>query len=163
MFRSLRYVAVFFLVLLMVVLQTVMTRYFPKLSSLDLPLIVVLYLTVTRESLFWTVFSGSAVGFVQDSLSPGPLGMNGFTKISIGCLAYMANSIFAIDRIATRLALIFISSLLAVLLFASLRILFLNRSEVIVGERILWSGLVNACVGLPLFYVFDKILSSPNE
>jgi rod shape-determining protein MreD len=163
MFRSLRYVAIFLLIMLMVVLQTVTTRYFPKLSSLDLPLIAVLYLTISRESLFWTVFSGSAVGFVQDSLSPSPLGMNGFTKISIGCLAYMANSIFAIDRIATRLALIFISSLLAALLFSALRVLFLNRSETIWGERILWSAVVNACVGLPLFYLFDKILHSSNE
>jgi rod shape-determining protein MreD len=163
MFNSLRYVAILLLIILMVVLQMVMTRYFPKFSSLDLPLIAVLYLTVTRESLFWTVLSGSAVGFVQDSLSPGPLGMNGFTKISIGCLAYMANSIFAIDRVATRLALIFIASILAALLFAALRILFLNRSELILGERIFWSGAVNACVGLPLFYLFDKILHSSNE
>jgi rod shape-determining protein MreD len=163
MFPFLRYIAIFLLIALMVVLPTVTTRYFPKLSSLDLPLIAVLYLTISRESLFWTVFSGSAVGFVQDSLSPSPLGMNGFTKISIGCLAYMANSIFAIDRVATRLALIFISSLLAALLFSALRVLFLNRSEMIWGERILWSGVVNTCVGLPLFYLFDKILHSSNE
>jgi rod shape-determining protein MreD len=163
MFRFLRYGAIFLMILLLVVLQTVTTRYFPKLSSLDLPLIAVLYLTLSRESLLWTVFSGSAVGFVQDSLSPSPLGMNGFTKISIGCLAYMANSIFAIDRIATRLALLFISSLLAAFLFSTLRVLFLNRSEMIWGERILWSGVVNACVGLPLFYLFDKILGSSNE
>jgi hypothetical protein len=44
-----------------------------------------------------------------------------------------------------------------------LRILFLNRSEIILGERILWSGAVNACVGLPLFYLFDKILDSSSE
>jgi len=163
MFTFLRHVAVLLLIILMVVLQMVMTRYFPKLSSLDLPLIAVLYLTVSRESLLWTVFSGSAVGFVQDSLSPSPLGMNGFTKISIGCLAYMANSIFAIDRVVTRLALIFVSSLLAGLLFSALRVLFLNRSEMIWGERILWSGVVNACVGLPLFYLFDRILNSSNE
>jgi rod shape-determining protein MreD len=163
MFRFLRYFALLLLIVLMVVVQVVMTRYFPKLSSLDLPLIAVLYLTIARESLFWTVLSGSAVGFVQDALSPSPLGMNGFTKISIGCLAYMANSIFAIDRVATRLALIFVSSILAALLFSALRILFLNRSELILGQRILWSGAVNACVGLPLFYLFDKILDSSNE
>ena len=163
MSNFLRYVAILLLIMLMVALQMVMTRYFPKFSSLDLPLIAVLYLTVARESLFWTVLSGSAVGFVQDSLSPSPLGINGFTKISIGCLAYMANSIFAIDRVATRLALIFIASILAALLFSALRILFLNRSELILGERILWTGAVNACVGLPLFYLFDKILHSSNE
>jgi rod shape-determining protein MreD len=163
MFRFLRYVAVLLLIMLMVVLQVVLTRYFPRLSFLDLPLIAVLYLTVARESLFWTVVSGSVVGFLQDSLSLSPLGMNGLTKISVGCLAYMANSIFAIDRVATRLALIFISSILAALLFSGLRILFLNRNEMILGERILWSGTVNACIGLPLFYLFDKIVQSSVE
>ncbi len=163
MFSFIRYVAILLLIMLMVVLQVVVTRYFPRLSLLDLPLIAVLYLTVARESLFWTVLSGSAVGFLQDSLSLSPLGMNGFTKISVGCLAYIANSIFAIDRVATRLALLFLSSILAALLFSGLRILFLNRNEIIPGERILWSGAVNAFVGLPLFYLFDKMVGSPNE
>ena len=163
MFSFIRYVAILLLIVLMVVLQVVVTRYFPRLSLLDLPLIAVLYLTVARESLFWTVLSGSAVGFLQDSLSLSPLGMNGFTKISVGCLAYIANSIFAIDRVATRLALLFLSSILAALLFSGLRILFLNRNEIIPGERILWSGAVNAFVGLPLFYLFDKMVRSANE
>jgi rod shape-determining protein MreD len=163
MFRFIRYVAILLLIMLMVVLQVVVTRYFPKLSLLDLPLIAVLYLTVARESLFWTVLSGSAVGLLQDSLSLSPLGMNGFTKISVGCLAYIANSIFAIDRVATRLALLFISSILAAVLFSGLRILFLNRDEIIFGERILWSGAVNAFVGLPLFYLFDRMVYSANE
>jgi rod shape-determining protein MreD len=158
----LRSMAVVFIILSTVVLQVLLTRYFPKLL-LDLPLISVLYLTIARENLLWTIFSGTAVGFLQDSLSPGPLGMNGFTKISIGCLAYMANTILAIDRVVTRWGMLFVSSLLAGLLFLLLRILFLNRNEMIDGERILLSGLINACVGLPLFYLFDRISQPANE
>jgi rod shape-determining protein MreD len=158
----LRSMAVVFIILSTVVLQVLLTRYFPKLL-LDLPLISVLYLTIARENLLWTIFSGTAVGFLQDSLSPGPLGMNGFTKISIGCLAYMANTILAIDRVVTRWGMLFVSSLLAGLLFLLLRILFLNRNEMIDGERILLSGLINACVGLPLFYLFDRVSQPANE
>jgi len=158
----LRSMAVLFIIVSTVVLQVLLTRYFPKLL-LDLPLVSVLYLTIARENLLWTIFSGTAVGFLQDSLSPGPLGMNGFTKISIGCLAYMANTFLAIDRVMTRWGMLFISSLLAGLLFLSLRILFLNREEMIDGERILLSGLINACVGLPLFYLFDKISQPANR
>ena len=158
----LRSTAVLIIIVSTVVLQVLLTRYFPRLL-LDLPLVSVLYLTMARESLLWTILSGTVVGFLQDSLAPGPLGLNGFTKIAIGCLAYMANTVIAIDRIATRWGLLFVSSLLAALLFVLLRILFMNRHETIDGERILLSGLINACAGLPLFYVFDKISRPVNE
>lgn len=158
----LRSSAVLIIIVSTVVLQVLLTRYFPRLL-LDLPLVSVLYLTIAKESLLWTIFSGTAVGFLQDSLSPGPLGMNGFTKISIGCLAYMANTILAIDRVVTRWGMLFVSSLLAGLLFVLLRILFLNRNEIVDGERLLLSGLINACVGLPLFYVFDKLSQPASE
>lgn len=161
MVNLLRSFAVILIIVSTVVFQVLLTRYFPRLL-LDLPLIAVLYLTVSRESLMWTVFSGTAVGFLQDSLSPGPLGMNGFAKISVGCLAYMANTVLAIDRLATRWGMLFSSSLLAAFLFLLLRILFLNRHEIIDGKRILLSALVNACVGLVLFYLFDRI-SKPDE
>jgi rod shape-determining protein MreD len=120
-------------------------------------------LTIAKENLFWTIGSGTIVGFLQDSLSPGPLGLNGFTKISVGCIAYLANTFLAIDRLTTRWGMLFISSLLAGLLFVVLRILFLNRHEIVDGERILLSGLINACVGLPLFYIFDKISQSQDK
>src|SRR5919109_4405776 len=136
MFDFLRPFAVLVLMVLMVVLQVVLTRYIPFLSMLDLPLISVLYLTIVRESLLWTIFSGSAIGFLQDSLSLSALGMNGFTKISIGCLAYLANSILAIDRVATRFGLLFISSILGSLLFLVLKILFLNSGEDVEGRRL---------------------------
>jgi rod shape-determining protein MreD len=145
-----------------VVLQVLLTRYFPRLL-LDLPLVSVLYLTIAKENLFWTIGSGTIVGFLQDSLSPGPLGLNGFTKISVGSIAYLANTFLAIDRLTTRWGMLFISSLLAGLLFVVLRILFLNRHEIVDGERILLSGLINACVGLPLFYIFDKISQSQDK
>ena len=156
MVNFLRSLSVLVIIMLMVTLQVVLTRYFPRLGMLDLPLIA-------KESLLWPIFSGSAIGFLQDSLSLSALGMNGFTKISIGCLAYLANSIFAVDRVLTRFGLLFLSSILATLLFLLLRIMFLNRNEVIDGQRLLLSGAVNALVGLPLFYLFDKIVKSPNE
>src|SRR5262245_11461478 len=145
-----------------VVLQVLLTRYFPRLL-LDLPLVSVLYLTIAKENLLWTIGSGTVVGFLQDSLSPGPLGLNGFTKISVGCLAYMANTFLAIDRVTTWWGMLLFSSLVAGVLFPVLRILFLNRNEMFDGERMLLSGLINASVGLPLFYLFDKISQSQNE
>ncbi len=163
MLESLRAALLLVLVVVLLAFQVALTRYVSWLNMLDLPLVAVLYLTITKESLLWTILAGSAVGFVQDSLSLGVLGMNGFTKISIGFLAYMANSVFAIDRHTTRWALLFLSSVFAALLYFLLRILFLNRDEMIDGRRLLLSGILNACVGLFLFYLFDRITRSSNE
>jgi rod shape-determining protein MreD len=163
MLESVRAVLLLLLIVVLLAFQVALTRYVPWLNMLDLPLVAVLYLTIAKESLLWTIFAGSAVGFLQDSLSVGVLGMNGFTKISIGFLAYMANSVFAIDRHITRWALLFLSSIFATLLFFLLRILFLNRDEMMDGKRLLVSGALNAFIGLFLFYVFDRISRSSSE
>jgi rod shape-determining protein MreD len=163
MLESLRAALLLLLIVVLLAFQVALTRYVPWLNMLDLPLVAVLYLTIAKESLLWTIIAGSAVGFLQDSLSVGVLGMNGFTKISIGFLAYMANSVFAIDRHITRWILLFLSSIFATLLFFLLRILFLNRDEMMDGKRLLVSGVLNACIGLFLFYVFDRISRSARE
>ena len=152
-----RNASVVILVLLLVLFQVALTRYVPWLSMLDLPLVCVLYLTIAKESLVWTVLTGTGVGFLQDRLSLGALGMNGLTKISIGFLVYLANSVFAIDRLATRGAMLLLSSVMASLYFSLLRILFLNREEAIDLRLLLVSGVLNACIGLFIFYLFDRI------
>ena len=151
------------LVLLLVMFQLALTRYAPWLSLLDLPLVCVLYLTIAKESLIWTVLTGTGVGFLQDSLSLGALGMNGLTKISIGFLVYLANSVFAIDRLVTRWVMLLISSVTASLFFYLLRVLFLNRDEIVDVKLLLVSGLLNACLGLLIFYLFDRITSPSYE
>ena len=151
------------LVLLLVILQLALTRYAPWLSLLDLPLVCVLYLTIAKESLIWTVLTGTGVGFLQDSLSLGALGMNGLTKISIGFLVYLANSVFAIDRLVTRWVMLLLSSVTASLFFYLLRVLFLNRDEIVDVKLLLVSGLLNACLGLLIFYLFDRITSPSYE
>lgn len=153
----LRNAAAVILILLLVLLQLAMTRYVAWLSMLDLPLVCVLYLTIAKESLVWTVLTGTGVGFLQDSLSLGALGMNGLTKVSIGFLVYVANSVFAIDRLATRWAMLFLSSVMASLFFFLLRILFMNRNEAVDMRLLLVSGLLNACIGVLIFFLFDKI------
>ena len=151
------------LVLVLLALQLVLNRYVSWLSMLDLPLIAVLYLTLSKESLVWTVLSGTGVGFLQDSLSLGAMGMNGFTKISVSFLAYLANSVFAIDRLAARWIMLFLASVVATLMLFLLRVLFLNREEVVDVKQLLTMGLVNACLGLAIFYLFDRMTRDSND
>ena len=142
--------------------QVLANRYFPFLF-LDFPLFAVLYLTLAEENLVWTVVSGAAVGFLQDSFSPGLPGVNGFAKISVGFVAYLANAFIAVDRVVTRWVMLFGCSLLASLLVLVLRILFLDRSENLDWQRLLWSSLLNACIGLLMFYLLDKLFRAKND
>jgi rod shape-determining protein MreD len=153
----LRRAAIVTLILSLLAFQLPLTRYVPWLSMLDLPLVCVLYLTIFKESLFWTVLAGTGVGLFQDSMSLGAMGMNGFTIISIGFLVYLANSVFAIDRLTTRWAMLFLSSTIALLLLFLLRVLFLNRDEMIDVRLLLLSGVLNACIGLFIFYLLDRV------
>jgi rod shape-determining protein MreD len=157
MSRFLRKAVIAALIVALLLFQLPLTRYAPWLSMLDLPLVCVLYLTIFKESLFWTVLAGTGVGFLQDSMSLGALGMNGFTIISIGFLVYLANSVFAIDRLTTRWAMLFLSSTMALLLSFLLRVLFLNRDEMIDVRLLLLSGVLNACIGMFIFYLLDRV------
>ena len=162
MHHLLRNFQILILLVVVVFAQVLANRYFPFLF-LDFPLFAVLYLTLAEENLVCTVVSGTAVGFLQDSFSPGLPGVNGFAKISVGFLAYLANAFIAIDRVVTRWVMLFGCSLLASLLVLVLRILFLDRSEILDWRRLLISSLLNSCIGLLMFYTLDKLFRPKND
>ena len=162
MHHLLRNFQILILLVVVVFAQVLANRYFPFLF-LDFPLFAVLYLTLAEENLVWTVVSGTAVGFLQDSFSPGLPGVNGFAKISVGFLAYLANAFIAIDRVVTRWVMLFGCSLLASLLVLVLRILFLDRSEILDWRRLFISSLLNSCIGLLMFYTLDKLFRPKND
>lgn len=162
MHNFLRNLQVWFLLVFVVFAQVLANRYFPFLF-LDFPLFAVLYLTLAEENLVWTVVSGTAVGFMQDSFSPGLPGVNGFAKISVGFLAYLANAFIAIDRVVTRWVMLFGCSALASVLVLGLRILFLDRTEILDWRRLLISSLLNSCIGLLMFYTLDKLFQKKND
>ncbi len=146
------------LLLLTAVIQSFLVYHFPWLSVLDLPLLAVLYVALTRNSLLMVIVLGSWLGIWQDSLSLCSYGMNGLVKLTVGTIAYYSSSYLAVDRINTRWSTLFSFSMLSALLFWILRILFLDREEHFAGQAILLGGLLNASVGVILFYLVDKIL-----
>ncbi len=161
MMELLRPVPIGLLLILMVILQSFLAHQLPWLAVLDLPLMLILYVALTRDRLLWVILLGIAIGVGQDSLSLCPLGMNGLVKLSVGALAFFASAYIALDRINTRWGVLFCCASLSALLFWSLRILFLNQSEIFPGQTILLGGLLNATVGLPFFYILDKLLKKP--
>src|SRR5437899_4954920 len=75
--------------LLALVIQAWLPLHFTRAALLDLPLLVVIYLGLSRRNPSTGLLLGTAVGLMQDSLSGPtvPLGLFGIAKTVIGYLA----------------------------------------------------------------------------
>lgn len=158
MLALLRPALIITLLVCMVLVQAFLAQYSPAVKIIDLPLLAVLYVTLTRDRLAGAIVLASALGLWQDSLSLSPLGLNGLVKLAICSLAYLANAFFAIDTPPIRWLLLFICSALSASASWALRLMFLNRGELLDEPLMLLSGLLNATLGLALFYLFDRVL-----
>ncbi len=146
------------LVTVMVALQTISTHYFPNAASLlNLPLIVLLYFTLTRASLLWILFLGTLAGFLQDSQTVGLLGLNGFSNISVCSLFYLTTAAISVDGWVMRSSILGLSFISSSLISWGLRISFLNRHEFLCWDQLLMGALVCVFVGLPVFSLFDRM------
>lgn len=90
---------------LALVLQAFLPVVLPFARLLDLPLLVVIYFSITRRSkTFGTIF-GMVVGLAEDALSHGYLGIFGIVKALVGYFAASASIQFDLEQFAGRLAL----------------------------------------------------------
>ena len=143
----------------MVVIQGVSAHFFPNAASLlNLPLIVLLYMTLTQANLLWILFLGSLVGLLQDSQGVHLLGLSGFCNLSACILVYLGGTMIAMDGWMMRTGILGLSFLVSGFLSWVLRVAFLDRYESLMFEPLLMGGLVCAGLGLPIFTLFDRIL-----
>ena len=143
----------------MVILQGVSAHFFPNAASLlNLPLSVLLYMTLTQAGLPWILFLGTLVGLLQDSQGVHLLGLSGFCNLSVCVLAYLVGTMIAMDGWITRTAILGLSFVVSGFLSWVLRIAFLDRYESLLVDQLLMGGLVCAGLGLPMFTLLDRIL-----
>jgi rod shape-determining protein MreD len=139
-----------------VVLQALLPRPFPKLSVLELPLIVTVFFAVSRRNPVAGTLTGAAIGLLQDALTNGPIGVNGMAKSVIGYIAASIGIQVDVDNLSTRLLINFAFSLLN-----SLLIFLINRR--LLGHadfHLHWAyelirALINTLVALPIFFLLD--------
>ena len=83
--------------------------YFPKLSILDLPMLVTIYFGLSRRNPSTGLLLGMVIGLAQDALSGPtvPLGFYGIAKTVIGYLASSIGARLDTEHPAARFALIF--------------------------------------------------------
>ena len=98
-------------IVVIVVVQGILAYRFQVFRYFDLPLIYCVYYGFTLNRPVASVFIGSVLGLLQDSLSGAALGTNGFSKALI-CFAAASTSLkFNVDQAITRAFALFLFTL----------------------------------------------------
>ena len=142
-------------------LAILLTAYLPKLlpaaAIVDLPLILVIYFSLSRRSPVVGALAGAATGLLQDTLSNQYIGVNGIAKTIVGYAAASVGLKIDVDNVITRTLLNFALTLLhSAILYVVERILLGS-----VAYQLRWwheavRAAVNTAVALPIFVILDQ-------
>lgn len=136
-------------------LQSFVSLHFPLFAMLDLPLMVVIYFAMTRQSPPASTIGGALMGIAQDALTRQPLGVFGIAKAVIGYVAGSLGVRIDTESHGTRLLLTF----LFVMLHNAIDWVLVRH---LLAEPMIWSwvhellrALINTLVGLAIFALLD--------
>jgi rod shape-determining protein MreD len=140
-------------------LQTSVPVYFPKVSIIDLPLLITIYFGLSRRNPSTGLLLGMLIGLLQDSLSGPtvPLGLYGISKTIIGYLASSIGARLDTEHPAARFALTIVFFGLHQGLIVVTRRLLLAQPEVWFTMRLGIAAAVNAVVAVFLFMLLDRL------
>jgi len=148
----------FLIPLAAILFQVYVPRFFDFLGYLELPLLVTIYFALMRRSQIWGLFTGAVIGLAQDSLSiKQPLGMYGIVKTLVGYFAASVGLRIDVEHSIIRFLLAFFFYFFHQFLYWVLARGLLRRQLPFEIKLTLMLGLLNAIVGVTLFYFLDKL------
>ena len=150
------FVAVSLAAVLALSLQSYLPLYVPSVNLVDLPLLIVIYIALTRRDPVAALLAGAIIGMAQDSLARGPIGLLGAVKTVVGYVTSSASVHLDTESSGIRFITICITSGLHFLLFYFLGALLLGQlMDWNIEERFI-GIIVNALVGVIIFKVLDR-------
>lgn len=140
-------------------LQAFVPVYFSKFSVLDLPLLVVIYLGLSRRNPSTGLLLGMLTGLMQDSLSGPtvPLGLYGIAKTIIGYLASSIGARLDTEHPAARFALTVFFFVIHQGIVGLIRRMLLAEPEPWFTLRLVIAAGINAVVAVFLFMLLDRL------
>ncbi|MDA2914402.1 rod shape-determining protein MreD [Acidobacteriia bacterium AH_259_A11_L15] len=147
-------------VLAAILLQVFLPLFPAFLSLFDLPLLVVIYFSISRRNPSSGLLLGLVVGVLQDLLSQNPVGLYGMAKTVVGFAASSLGARVDTDRPAPRLLLVFLFVHFHQFLYASVERLLPGSAADYMSLRVLEAALVNALVGVVVFHLLDRFRKS---
>ena len=148
-----------FTLVLVVVLQGILAHRFLVFRVFDLPLIYCVYYGFTRNKPVPSIFVGSFLGLMQDSLSGAAMGINGFSKTLLCFVAASTSLKFNVDQSVTRAAGLFLFTLADGLLVTILTMTTGALERPLYGTGfidLVLSGIFNTLLGLTMFGIRDR-------
>ncbi len=140
-----------------ILFQVYAPLFFPFLSFLELPLLVVIYFALMRRSQLSGLAVGALVGLAQDSLSKNPLGMFGIVKTLVGYFASSVGVRLDVDNTVMRLLLTLFFSLFHQFFYWLLVRALLNQPLAFELQKTLVLSVLNAVVGVSIYHFLDKL------
>jgi rod shape-determining protein MreD len=141
-------------ILIAIGLQTTLsTRGFAN-GTLDLVLIVVVYIAI-KSGPAMGLLAGTVAGLIQDSLSSGILGIGGLAKTIVGFIAGVLGSQFIVTAPLPRFMLLMMATALHAAIFMGLYTLLNLRQFPAPYSSIVGQAFGNALVGVVAFQVIE--------
>jgi len=134
--------------------------YLPLFSSyantVDLPLLITIYLTLLRRSPMLGLLIGLTVGLGQDSLSHGPVGFYGIIKTIIGYICSSLTLLLAVESLVTRVFLVLGFYLIHQTVFWAMQSVLLGQAAGFVWRRTLLLALLNGAIAALVYRFLDR-------
>jgi rod shape-determining protein MreD len=147
--------------LLAIFVQVFASRWFSIIKIFDLPLLVTIFFAVSRRRPIPGLFTGAAIGTLQDVFSSSFIGLNGIANTIIGYLASSLGVRIDVDNPGSRFLMTFAFCVIH-------RVLYMVIDRGLVGANEPWywghtllSALANALAAVVLFSALDKFKIRP--
>ncbi|HUO25974.1 MAG TPA: rod shape-determining protein MreD [Candidatus Aquilonibacter sp.] len=143
--------------LLALFLQAFLPLRFPWFSIFDLPLLVTIFFAMARRNPISGLFTGAAIGLVQDALGHYPIGVYGIAKTVVGYGASSLGAKLDVENSGARL-------LVTLGFYLVHQAVYYTVARGMVDLTLNWSwshdilaGLANGVLGVGLYFVLDKL------
>ncbi|MBZ5536116.1 MAG: rod shape-determining protein MreD [Acidobacteriia bacterium] len=144
-------------VVISVLVQSKLPLWLPRISWLDLPLIVTIYFGLSYRDSIRGMSIGVVAGLLQDALSHGPLGINGVTKTVVGFFTSSVSGRIEVEHTVIRMTALWLFSVVDLGVFAVLEKIFFASRFSWAHYHFVFTPILNAVIGLPLFYLGDRL------
>ncbi len=123
----------------------------------DLPLVVTIYIALSRRSPIQGTIMGAVMGILEDALTHRPIGVNGIAKTMVGFLAASLGVRIDVENHTIRLLLNFLLSLLA-------SAIYILTCRILLGLDLKWQwfaelfrAIGNSLIAMVLFPMLDRL------